>query len=160
MSYLDPTEIKDEYEDYVAEIEDREEELSEKEILSPAEFREWELIKDWLHDKEIPAENKVNPNTSEWYAYLTIKEIAEIEDFCDEAGIDPGGKYDWDDIGPMIPEYDFEDYAQELAEDIGAISSDHSWPNYCIDWSYAARELAYDYSLVTWRGVDYYVRAV
>lgn len=33
------------------------------------------------------------------------------------------------------------DYAQELAEDIGAISRDAQWPLYCIDWERAWREL-------------------
>ena len=41
-----------------------------------------------------------------------------------------------------------EDYAQELAEDNGAISSsDASWPNTCVDWKQAARELQMDYTV-------------
>jgi len=38
-----------------------------------------------------------------------------------------------------------EDFAQDLAEQIGAINYDTSWPNNCIDWELAARELMYDY---------------
>lgn len=34
-----------------------------------------------------------------------------------------------------------EDYAEELAESIGAINSDASWPNSYIDWERAARDL-------------------
>lgn len=39
-----------------------------------------------------------------------------------------------------------EDFAQSMADDIGAINKDASWPNNCIDWEQAARELMYDYS--------------
>lgn len=37
------------------------------------------------------------------------------------------------------------DFAQNLAEDIGAIDEDAAWPNNCIDWERAARELEGDY---------------
>ena len=39
-----------------------------------------------------------------------------------------------------------EDFAQQLAEDLGCISNDNKWPNYCIDWEYAAREVMMDYA--------------
>lgn len=44
-------------------------------------------------------------------------------------------------------EYSSDEYfAQEMAVSLGAIPSTTSqWPNYCIDWEYAARELMYDY---------------
>jgi antirestriction protein len=38
-----------------------------------------------------------------------------------------------------------EDFAQQLAEDIGAINKNAQWPNNCIDWEHAASELMYDY---------------
>jgi antirestriction protein len=76
----------------------------------------------------------------------------------------------WDDAGyaiddvaenepTMIPEYDFSEYAQELAEDIGAITRDAKWPVYCIDWERAARELKMDYASVRVNGTTYYFRA-
>lgn len=39
-----------------------------------------------------------------------------------------------------------EDFAEQLAEDLGLINSDAQWPNNCIDWEQAAKELMYDYS--------------
>jgi hypothetical protein len=39
-----------------------------------------------------------------------------------------------------------EDFAQEIAEQIGAVDSNATWPNNCIDWEQAAGELMYDYS--------------
>ena len=41
---------------------------------------------------------------------------------------------------------DDEDFAQEMAESLGAIDKNASWPMNCIDWEYAAKELMYDYS--------------
>lgn len=38
-----------------------------------------------------------------------------------------------------------EEFAQQMAEDTDAINSDATWPNNCIDWERAARELMYDY---------------
>jgi antirestriction protein len=58
----------------------------------------------------------------------------------------------------LIAERDFEDYARELADDIGAVSSDGGWPTYCIDWAWAARELAIDYTSVEFDGTTYLYR--
>jgi antirestriction protein len=40
---------------------------------------------------------------------------------------------------------DDEDFAYEMAESLGAIDKNASWPQNCIDWEYAAKELMYDY---------------
>lgn len=43
-------------------------------------------------------------------------------------------------------EYDSdEDFAYKMADDLGLIDKDAKWPNNCIDWEFAARELMYDY---------------
>lgn len=39
-----------------------------------------------------------------------------------------------------------EEFAQELAEELGSIQKEQQWPYTCIDWEYAAKELMYDYS--------------
>lgn len=39
-----------------------------------------------------------------------------------------------------------EDFAEYMAESVGAIDEDAQWPNNCIDWEHAARELMYDYT--------------
>lgn len=65
-------------------------------------------------------------------------------------GPDNLGGYDVDDLLQEIEdayagEFDSdEEFAQEMAENIGA-SVGNDWPNYCIDWGYAARELMYDH---------------
>jgi len=58
----------------------------------------------------------------------------------------------------LIRDSYFEDYARELAEDIGAINADARWPNNCIDWEQAASELQTDYSSVEFEGVTYWYR--
>jgi len=40
---------------------------------------------------------------------------------------------------------DDEEFAYDLAEQLGAIDKKASWPNTCIDWEQAAEEIMYDY---------------
>lgn len=79
------------------------------------------------------------------------EELAELENLESEIS-------EWRHGEAMIPESEWIDYAQQLAEDIGAIPDNAQWPCTCIDWERAAKELAYDYSLVSYQGTDYYVR--
>jgi antirestriction protein len=65
---------------------------------------------------------------------------------------------DWIYGATMIREDYFEQYAQEFAEDIGAIDASASWPLSYIDWEAAATALAQDYSTVEFQGSTYYVR--
>lgn len=58
----------------------------------------------------------------------------------------------------MIPEDDFEDYARELAHEVGAVPEGAGWPASHIDWEAAARSLSMDYSYVTFDGTNYWVR--
>ena len=52
----------------------------------------------------------------------------------------------------------FEEYARQLAEDCGMIDRDVSWPQTCIDWAQAARELQSDYTAIEWMGLTYWTR--
>ena len=65
---------------------------------------------------------------------------------------------DWEFGVTLIHEYSFREYAQEFAEDIGAISREFQWPLHCIDWERAADELKMDYMEVDFGGATYYVR--
>lgn len=79
----------------------------------------------------------------------TLKALAdEAEDYAE----------DWEYGETLIRDSYFKDYAQELAEDIGAIPDDVRWPMTCIDWDQAARELQQDYTAVDFDGVTYWVR--
>lgn len=72
-----------------------------------------------------------------------------------------GGDHQWRGDwypGSLIRDSYFQDYAEELADDIGAIDRNANWPCNCIDWERAARELQVDYSQVDWDGVTYWYR--
>ena len=49
-----------------------------------------------------------------------------------------------------------EEFAQQLAEDIGNLTPDPGWPYSCIDWTQAARELMQNY----WESDGYYFRSM
>ena len=65
---------------------------------------------------------------------------------------------DWEYGATLIHERYFKEYAQELADDIGAIPADQSWPCNCIDWDEAAEQLKQDYTEVQFGEETYYVR--
>jgi hypothetical protein len=72
-----------------------------------------------------------------------------------------GGDEEWRDAWypvTLIRESYFTEYAQELADDIGAIDSNAGWPTAHIDWNAAADALLVDYSAVMFDGVEYYYR--
>lgn len=52
----------------------------------------------------------------------------------------------------------FQRYAEELAEDIGAVDQTASWPMTCIDWEQAAHDLQQDYTAISFDGERYWVR--
>lgn len=66
---------------------------------------------------------------------------------------------DWEYGETLVRESYFTTYAQELAEDIGAVSTDASWPNGYIDWERAARDLRMDYTCADLAGVTYWGRS-
>lgn len=65
---------------------------------------------------------------------------------------------DWRYGETLIRDDCFEDYARELAEDIGAIDPDASWPNTFIDWEAAADALKMDYTSIRIGEVEYWGR--
>ena len=68
------------------------------------------------------------------------------------------GIEDWEYGAALIRDDEFTAYAQELAEDIGAVGGEHGWPLTYIDWERAADALKMDYSCVEFLGHDYWVR--
>ena len=90
--------------------------------------------------------NWLEENGDEFVTLLEVKE--EVEQYTSE----------WDDGAFMIADNHFEDYAQELAEDTGAIDRNAKWPLTHIDWDAAAEELKCDYSEVTIAGKSYWIR--
>ncbi len=65
----------------------------------------------------------------------------------------------WEDGETLIRDTHFKDYAEQYADDSGAIDSTHYWPLDCIDWDKAADDLQQDFSSVDFDGVTYWVRS-
>jgi hypothetical protein len=86
-----------------------------------------------------------------------LRKLLTLLDECRGEGGDEQWRGDWYPI-TLIREDHFQDYAQELAEDIGAINVNASWPNNCIDWKAAAEQLKMDYTSVNFDGITYYTR--
>jgi antirestriction protein len=105
-----------------------------------------------LQDSEQMADQQVADETEDELQALT----AIMAGLAGNGG-DEQWRGDWYPL-TLIRESYFEDYAQELAEDIGAVNRDATWPNNCIDWEQAARELRMDYSPITIDGVTYFYR--
>lgn len=82
----------------------------------------------------------------------TLDEYAQLKDIADEIGDEAAYGV------TLIREDYFEDYARELAEDIGAIDADAAWPNNYIDWGAAAEALQMDYTSIEIQDTTYFYR--
>ena len=88
-----------------------------------------------------------------WYDVATeYKALKELAEQAESYG-------DWRYGETLVRDSYFANYAQQLAEDIGAVNANASWPNNCIDWEQAARELEVDYTQVDFDGVTYLIRS-
>ena len=85
----------------------------------------------------------------EWDELQALKQLAEQGE----------SSRDWRYGETLIRDSYFEEYAQQLAEDIGAIDRNANWPLGHIDWEAAAEALKQDYMEVDFSGVTYYIRA-
>lgn len=97
----------------------------------------------------------------EWEQGEDAAELAELEAILADLANYGGGGEQWDgDWYPvtLIADWHFKEYAQDLADEIGAVNADAGWPNNCIDWDKAARELRMDYTSCDVAGNDYWFR--
>ena len=58
----------------------------------------------------------------------------------------------------LIKEDYFEEYARQLAEDVGSITDNMTWPCNFIDWQEAAEQLQMDYSSIEIAGTTFWYR--
>lgn len=82
-------------------------------------------------------------------------ELDQLRALRDEAS---GYAADWEYGEALIRDSYFEDYARDLADDIGAIDKDATWPVCHIDWEAAAESLQMDYTSVEYMGETYWIR--
>lgn len=95
--------------------------------------------------------------------YTDLRDLSKKEKKVWVEAIEDQTGYKFEDVlegdPVMIPDYLFEEYAKETAEDTGMIDTGNQWPLYCIDWAWAAEELKMDYSEVEVDGTTYYFRS-
>lgn len=138
------------------EVIDRISELeSELEDGPYEEFRE-EQIEAGIPEDEIDAFDTWLDNTAQTdHLYsLECEELLMLRALAEEGE----SLSDWRYGVTLIHPSHFQTYAQELAEEIGAIDPDARWPANCIDWEQAANELRVDYTTIDFDGVDYLAR--
>lgn len=83
------------------------------------------------------------------------EELADLQEVVSQCESIP----DWEFGIVLINDAHFTEYAESLAYDLGLADEDESWPFNCIDWQAAAEELQVDYTNITFRGNDFWVRS-
>lgn len=147
------------------DIEDRIEELeAERGALADDLDEAEEALRDLINSDEDNAQEEAalagavstarNALTA-WDASDEADELKALKAFRDE--LEPYVP-DWHHGETLIRDSYFRDYAEELADDIGAIDHNAKWPVNCIDWNKAARELQMDYTSAEFNGVTYWAR--
>ncbi len=119
-----------------------------------------ERIEELEQDRDSQTESSGKPDS--WAADFPedAEELATLVGILDDLkgnGGDEQWRGDWYPV-TLIRDTYWEDYARELAEDIGAITKDARWPNRHIDWEAAANELQMDYTSTEIEGTDYWYR--
>lgn len=113
---------------------------------------------EWIEDGEFESALSVFEDDEELHdlAGVDLDEVAYIRQAVElEAEL-------WTDLDSatlnepvMIAEGYFTEYAEQLADDIGAIDHTAGWPLNHIDWEAAASQLKQDYSEVEFGGTTY-----
>lgn len=97
----------------------------------------------------------------DWQANAdNVEELEQLQSILEDLkgnGGDEQWRGDWYPLTLIREDY-FQQYAQELAEDIGAVDHTAQWPMTCIDWEQASRELQMDYTSCEVDGVTYWFR--
>ena len=128
--------------DIIARVEELETERDECMLIRP-DGEEEQDPQGWRDQNTIDAEE--------------LDGLTAILDELKGYGGDEQWRGDWYPTA-LIRDDHFEDYARELASDIGAIERNAQWPNNHIDWTAAAEALQQDYSSVEIDGTDYWYR--
>lgn len=151
--------------DVIAQIEALESELQD---AYDAKYEQAnDLWHEWCHNAETEIKDEP-PKPPDFEAWLETERGESNTEFTDEAeelhqlkdlATECEDCGDWKYGETLIRESYFETYAQELAEETGAVTEGANWPNNCIDWERAARELKMDYTEVDFDGVTYLLRS-
>ena len=109
-------------------------------------------LDDYLDVRDIIETVEATDGTDNWN-----EELAELLEELRGSGGDHEWNGDWYPVTLICDSY-FAEYAQQFADDVGAIDREQTWPSNCIDWEKAANELRIDYSEVEFDGITYLYR--
>ena len=123
-----------------------------------ARIEELEGYRDDSEDEETEdtftdKDGKAHKETAYWNED-TAEELAILQAFADEGE----SLSDWHHGVTLIHDDYFEEYAEEFANDIGAIDRKENWPCNHIDWEAAADELKQDYTAIEFDGETFWGR--
>lgn len=135
------------------DISNTEDTLDSRDIIE--RIKELESMRDDLEIEDSERGNMDNPIWRDWEESSEAEELKVLLALQSEGE----GSPDWSYGETLIRDSYFEEYAQELAEELDYIKKDVHWPYTCIDWERAAQELQYDYFTIDFDGVDYWIRA-
>jgi hypothetical protein len=107
------------------------------------------------YQDDLAEREKALDEANEAFSEDEREEIQVLRALADEAS---GYAADWNHGESLIRDSYFKEFAQQLAEDIGAIDPSATWPLNCIDWEEAAEQLKADYTSVEFDGVTYWIR--
>lgn len=133
--------------------------IDSRDVISKVEELEDELeqAKNLLEElKENAEANEADINDLEGQILDIEGDLAPIKEFDNDGALEFGPA--WEDGVYLISDDYFEEFAEEFAKDIGAISSDFQWPLNCINWQEAADELKQDYSSIEFDGYTFWGR--
>ena len=146
MNYLDTRDL------YKRQCELQEELEALKDDVEEAR----ELITEELEDEDpeiVERVEEAEKALSEWQAEYQ-EELDGLNTLESEIG------REWMHGETLIPEDDFEEYAEDTAADMyGSQITDAAWPFSHIDWEAAADDLKQDYSEAEYQGTTYLFRA-
>lgn len=138
------------------DLHERFDELEElEEILSTAEEELQDFAVDEEDEDSVDAHDDLHEAVKTAKADFGEEEKAELEELraIKEAVLD------WQHGETLIREDYFTHYAEEYADDTGAIDRNCNWPLNHIDWEAAAEDLKQDFSTVEYQGSTYFYRS-
>lgn len=107
------------------------------------EFNEDNVSVEITSYKDVP---NIYANETDVWEYVTVWERFNYSQEILNAGIQAGISIDDVEEAYAGTFDNDEDFARDLAEQLGAVDKDAKWPMNCIDWEYAAKELMYEYT--------------
>ena len=117
-----------------------------------------ELQSDWNEATGDDNANYAALSEDDWAVGLGEDEAHELVALMELAEDGETNIADWRYGEALIRESYFTEYAEELADDIGAIDRNAGWPLAHIDWEAAADALKIDYTEIDFDGVTYLAR--